>query len=347
MSIYMYDPRTMLAAIENMLPVRTFLKETFFPNTITYPTEQVDVDFFKSRRKMAPFVSSRLPGKAVNRDGFKTRTYTPPTLKPVKIITQDDLKIRAFGDHSYIQTSPEDRALRLMARDLQELDEMTTRREEWMAAQMLFNGKVDMIGEGVKDTLDFDFTNKAVLTSRAWNKPDSDPISDLRTWRLAVIQKSGMTPNAVVMASDVTPVFLNHPKLQAMFNIFNANFGNLAPKDLPNGVTFICRIAELGLDVYSYDEWYLDDETDPDNPVEKPMVPSGTIALASTNANFTFAYGAVTLIDETSKSFYTVEASRVPYTWIETNPAQRFMQINSRPLPMPTDIDSWYIAKVI
>ncbi len=59
--INIYETRTMLQAIEMMKPVRTFLKDTFFSNVQTHPTEHFDVDYYKGRRKMAPFVSPKLP----------------------------------------------------------------------------------------------------------------------------------------------------------------------------------------------------------------------------------------------------------------------------------------------
>ncbi|GEB35301.1 major capsid protein [Brevibacillus parabrevis] len=343
MGISMYDPRTMLEAIEQMLPVNTFLKSTFFTNSRTFLTETVDVDYYKGRRRMAPFVSPKLAGKVMERDGFTTNTYKPALIKPLRPITTEDLLIRSIGENIYTTKAPDERAVELLARDLTDLDDAVTRREEWMAAQTLFTGKVDMVGEGVNQTLDFDFTNKIMLSGAdKWADPSSDPIGDLKNWRLTVIQKSGITPDTAVMASDVVEAFLNHLAVQKILDNQRIKLGQIDPRTLPNGVTYLGSLTSLGLDLYSYDEWYFD-ETE---GLEKPMVPPGTVLIASTRARFSFHYGAVTLIGNNNQ-FITYEGARVPDSWTEKNPPQRFLALNSRPLPIPHEVESWYVAKVL
>lgn len=343
-TISIYDPRTMLEAVKQVLPVQTFLKTTFFNNTKTFVTEYVDVDFFKGRRKLAPFVSPRLPGQVMDRQGFETKTYKAPLIKPLRPITVDDLQQRSMGEHIYAAKSPDERAIELAASDLAELDDAITRREEWMCAQTLFTGKVDMIGDGVNQTLDFSFTNKIALSGTdKWSDPSSDPIQDMKNWRLAVIQKSGITPDTVIMASDVVDAFVTNPAVKGIMDNLRIKMGQIEPRALPNGVTYIGSITSLGLDIYSYDEWYFDEDTQ----AEESMVPAGTVAVLSTRARFQILYGGVTLMDAVSEQFVTYEGSRIPDSWVEKNPAQRFLQLNSRPLTVPYEVDSWYVAQVL
>lgn len=343
--ISIYDPRTMLAAVTAMMPTHSFLKDTFFSNINTFTTESVDVDYYKGRRKMAPFVSPRVPGKAMDRKGFTTKSFKPATIKPFRVITGDDLNKRSIGENVYSAKKPDQRAAELLAQDLMDLDEAIIRREEWMVSQVLFTGEVHIIGEDVDQILDFDFTNKETLSGTdLWSdQANSDPIADLKQWRLAVIQKSGITPDRIIMASDVVDAFVNHPAVQKVMDNTRIILGKIEPQTLANGVTYIGSITSLGLDVYSYDEWYFDEETD----TEKSMVPSGTLMLGSTRARSSMLYGAVTLVDEKTQVFKTFEGSRIPNSWIQQNPSARFLQINSRPLPVPHEVDSWYVAKVL
>ncbi|MEC0269065.1 major capsid protein [Paenibacillus anseongense] len=344
-NISIYDPRTMLAAIETMMPTRTFLKDMFFPKPETFVTEAVDVDYYKGKRKMAPFVSPRLPGQVIEREGFTTQTYKPALVKPKTILTVGDLQTRSMGENIYSGKSPDDRAIELLANDLEKLDSAVTRREEWLAAQILFTGKADMVGEGVNQTIDFSFTNKVVLAGTdKWNDPSSDPIAKLEALRLEVIKTSGVTPDVGILASDVVPFFRNNPIVQKLYDNRGFNIGRIDPKTLPNGATYIGTIVSLGLDLFSYDEWYLDDETDPLNPVEKPMVPSGTVMIGSTRSRSSMLYGAVTLAVD--NQFVTYEGPRIPDSWMQKDPAARFAQLHSRPLPVPHEVNSWYIAKV-
>lgn len=339
-----YDTRTMLSAIEMMKPARTFLKDTFFPTVETLTTEHVDVDYYKGRRKLAPFVSPIHSGKVVDREGFTTQTFKPAPIKPKRIITIGDINRRSMGEHIYSPKSPDERAAELLARDLMELDETITRREEWMAAQVLFTGQVEIKGEGVDRVLDFNFDNKETLSGNSkWDNAESDPIAYLKKKRLEIIKKSGVNPDTVIMASDVVTAFINHEKVKDALNTRRVELGMIQPNALPNGATYIGSLLELGVDIYSYDEWYFDEETGE----EKPMVPEGRIMIGSSTARSTFKYGSVTITEPSSQQFVTYEGARIPDSWIAKDPDARFLQLHSMPLPIPHEVDSWYVSKVV
>ena len=145
-TINIYDPRTMQKLISRMPPVHTFLKSKFFKNVNTFNTESVDVDFKKGNRKLAPFVHRRIGGKTVPNTGYTTTTYTPPYIAPDKVTTVDNILKRMAGEPLYDGFSPEERAIRKMAEDYSELNEMITRREECMCAQAIFTGHSPILG---------------------------------------------------------------------------------------------------------------------------------------------------------------------------------------------------------
>ena len=344
MSINIYETRTMLAAVDQMMPVRTFLKDTFFPNPKTFTTEHVDVEYKKGRRKLAPFVSPRVAGKVMDRQGFTTKTFKPGVIKPKRTITGDDINKRSFGENIYSRRSPDQRAAEMLASDLSEMDDEISRTEEFMVSQVLFNGKVDIIGEGINHTIDFDFTNKETLSGTdLWSSPESDPIAYLKKKRREVIKKSGVNPKEVIMAHDVVDAFVNHQKVQDKLDNRRIILGQINPQQLPNGVTYIGSLTELGLDLFSYDEWYYDEESE----TEMPMVPAGKLMIGSSSARSSMYYGAVTLTNQNTNKFVTYEGRRIPDSWIQKDPAARFLQMHSMPLPVPHEVDSWYVSKVL
>lgn len=349
MAYSIFDPRTMGKVVSRMAPVRTFFKSTFFRNTETFVTEKVDVDYKKGNRKLAPFVHRRIGGKTVPNTGYETKTYTPPLIAPDKVTTVDDLLKRAAGENPYSGRAPADRAVAKMAADFHELDEMITRREEWMCAQVLFTGSIPIIGEGIEETISFDFTNKEIITTAAkkWSNDASDPIADLKRWRKQVQKNGFVNCDICVMADDVAEAFTRHAKVQKLLDTKGYDLATIKPRELPNGVTYVGTIHGEGLDIYTYSEWFLDDWTDPAAPEQKPLVPDGTLALLSTAAEYSMYYGATTLIDKKTEEFFTVEGARVPDSWAERKPARRFLQLNSNPLPVPHEVDSWFVAKVL
>ncbi len=345
-----FEPRTMQKLIERMPPTHTFLKSTFFKKVRTFSTEKVDVDFKKGNRALAPFVHRRIGGKTVPNTGYTTKTYTPPYVAPDKVTTIDDIIKRVAGESLYNGLTPAQRAIKKMSEDFTDLDEMITRREEWMCAQAIFTGAIPVVGEALNETIDFQFTNKETLTdAKKWNAKGGDPIADIKRWRKKVQENGFVNCNICLMSDDVADVLVNNEKVKALLDIKAYDLAVIKPKELPNGVTYIGTIQGLGLDLYTYSEWFLDDWTDPDTPENKPLVPVGTVALLSTSAAYSMYYGAVTIIDGSSgkETFKTVEAARVPATWYERKPARRFLQLNSNPLPVPHEVDSWFVAKVL
>lgn len=347
--VSIYEPRTMGRIVEKLPPVRTFFRDTFFRREETFNTESVDVDFVKGTRKVAPFVHRIIGGKTVPNTGYETKTYKPPLVAPDKITTVDDLLKRRPGESLVSGRSPAERAVLKMSDDFRELRDMISRREELMCVQSIFTGKIPIIGEGLNEVIDFGFTNTEVISAatKKWSNAGSDPIGDLKRWHKQV-QKTGFTNcNACVMADDVATAFVGHEKVQKVLDVRNYNLAVIQPRQLPNGVTYVGTIHELGLDIYTYNEWYLDDWTNPATPEEKPLVPDGMLALLSTNANYSMYYGAITLINEETKEFTTVEGKYVPDTWVKRKPARRFLQLQSAPLSVPHDVDSWFTAKVL
>ncbi len=80
---------------------------------------------------------------------------------------------------------------------------------------------------------------------------------------------------------------------------------------------------------------------------EMPIVPEGKLMIGSSNARSSMLYGAVTLTNQNTNKFMTYEGRRVPDSWIQKDPAARFLQMHSLPLPVPHEVDSWFVAEVL
>lgn len=347
--VSIYEPRTMGRVVQKLPPVRTFFRSTFFRHEETFVTKNVDVDFKKGSRKVAPFVSRLIGGKIVPNTGYETKTYTPPLVAPEKVTTIDDLLERRPGENMYSGRTPAERAVLKMSEDFVELREQITRREELMCTQAIFTGTIPVIGEGVNEVIDFHFTNKERISTAAkkWTADTSDPIADLKRWHETVQKKGFLNCDICIMGKDVANAFVNNAKVKELLDVKNYALAVIQPKQLPNGVTYIGTIHELALDICKYNEWYLDDWTNPAAPEDKPLVPNDSLALLSTSAEYSMYYGAITLIDEATGKFRTVEGKYVPDTWAKRKPARRFLNLSSAPLCVPHDVDSWFVATPI
>lgn len=339
-----YTTVEMMEAINTALPCNNFFTRTFFPKPKTHIAEKIEVDVKKGRRRMAPFVSPRRGGKVMTREGFQTNVIHCPKLAPETILTTDDITKRSFGENVYSRDTPKQRRDKLLAQDLNDLQESIERRKEWMSREVIINGGFDAVDEeeGVDIHVDYGFTNKEVLLgAKMWSDPSSDPDAMLLEKRLEILKKSGVTPNMIIGDAETIRMYLKHPAVQKNANILNIKDARIEPRIVDKNVTFYGRIASLDMDIYSYDEWFIDDAT----KEEMPMIPYGTIILASSDGIGTMHYGSVTQV-EPDEGFKTYEAEIVPKYTVDDKNDIEMLRETSRPVPAPDDVDSWYVLIV-
>lgn len=348
MNLNFYKTHTLLGAVENLPAVTTFLKDTFFPDGDTFPTEEVLIDVRKGKRRMAPFVAPRVGGVTVARDGYKTEKYKAPKLAPQHALTVDDLMIRGLGENVFSTRTPEQRQAEFLVKDMKNLYEMNTRRIEWLVAQILVYGKTVLKGyidfdnkNFVEQELDYGFTNKITLSGTDLWGNGGKIYNQLEEWLIQVVQATDKRPTKAIFGRDALKAFREDEKMKDMMNIRNMNFGEIKPEMRGEGVTFIGRLPELGLDIFVYDAWYVDED---DNNTSKPFIPNDHIILANDNIGEVL-YGAITQME--NNIFKTYEAKNVPKSWADNENEMRMIRLSSRPIPKPHDVDSWIVAKVV
>lgn len=350
MAYNLFDSRTMMAALEQAKPPRTFLLDTFFSGAPrTFDTEAVDIDIIKGKRRLAPFVNPRREGKVVEKRGFKTRSYKPAYVKPKMVTTSEDILKRDPGMTIYSPNSgPAAKAAAELGRNLAEMNEMITRREEWMAAQALTTGTCPIIGEGVDDLVDFlvEATHLPTLAGTAkWtDHTNADPLGNLKTWKRLIAKDSGINPSIVVMGLSALDNFLNCDKVigstgggKNLFNMINVQMGRIDPRILPDGVTYYGSLQELGLEIYTYEEWYVDDDSD----IESPMIPTNKVMLGNPAARTEKMYGAIRDLSALAS------VPRFPKSWTVEDPSARFVMLQSAPLIAPIQVDAFLCATVL
>ena len=337
-----YTTREMMEAIDKTPPVGTFFQRTFFPGEQTHVSERVEFDVRKGKRIMAPFVSPRKGGKVITRQGWKTNQFTTPKIAPERPLTIDDIAHRGIGENIYSQKTPAEREDELLSRDLTDLEEAIARRKEWMCRQIMYTGKVDVVDEeeGVDVQIDFGFSNIIVLgASEQWSLATVNPLIILREVRRMIIKATGSAPDMAIFAFDVIEDLITNPHVKAAMDMLNYKNVVIEPRVVDPALTFYGRIAELDLDIYTYDEWFLNDEGE-----DEAMVPEGTVLLGHSSGEGQIEYGLVTQMED--KTFRSYEGKLVPKVWADENSEVKKVRLTSRPLPRPFDVDSWAVIQM-
>lgn len=338
-----YSFPTLLKVVGQLPRPSTYILDTFFQDGDPFDTEYVEIQTLKGNKPIAPYVSELQPGKVILRTGFTAKQYKPALIKPSRPITAIDLKVRSAGESLINPEPPETRARKLLAKDIIELNDTITRRLVQQAAELMFTGKVTQVGEGVNQVIDYDFTNIVTLSGTdLWSNPDSDPLEFLAKERKDIMDANAPTPNMILADYNAAVALMRHPKILKLADNKGVDVGNLDTTLLPDGVTYHGRLRDVGMDVWSYTGTYTNDEGK-----DVPFIPAGTIAILSNREKFTFHYGANVIMDPKTEQFFQVTGKVVPQTWVTVEPAQRWLQMLSRPLAVPANVDGWVVAKVL
>ena len=133
--------------------------------------------------------------------------------------------------------------------------------------------------------------------------------------------------------------FITNPQVKAAMDMLNYKNIVIQPRVVDPALTFYGRIAELDLDIYTYDEWFLNDEGE-----DEAMVPEGTVLLGHSSGEGQIEYGLVTQMED--KTFRSYEGKLVPKVWADENSEVKKVRLTSRPLPRPFDVDSWAVIQM-
>ena len=135
-----FETHNLLMAVEQLTPPTTFLRDRYFPTndaTDVFATNDVLVEYKDGSKRVAPFVAPRKGGVTILRSGYEVLRFEPPFVAPRRMLTIDDLNKRGFGEALLSTLTPEQRQRALVLKDVQELSDMITRREEAMAAEVM------------------------------------------------------------------------------------------------------------------------------------------------------------------------------------------------------------------
>ncbi len=349
-----YETHTLLMAVEQMPPPVSFLRDRYFPTnaaTDIFSTDDVLVEYKDGKKKLAPFVAPRKGGVTILRNGYTMERYTPPFVAPKRALSIDDLKKRGFGEALYSKMTPAQRQQVLLLKDIDEMGEMITRREEVMAAEtMLTNGCImkHIADDATQDDeMEIRFytgnSNPAEYTpATKWDAAGAKIEADLDAM-IQMLTKKGLRASELVCSPDVADAITNNEAILKKLDIKNVNIGEVKPLLLPDGAAEVARLNIRGrvISVISYDETYTDDDGN-----DKLFIPSGKCILTAPAAGRTL-YGAVSQVEQSDGEFHTYAGKRVPKYVSNATGNTREIYLTSCPLCIPNNKNPFIVADVL
>ena len=349
-----FDTHTLLAAVEQIAPTSNFLRDRYFPTSDgdIFTTNKVLVEYRDGSRMAAPFVVPRKGGVLLERDGYSVSEYEPPTIAPKRMLTVDTLKRKGFGEAIMRNLTPAQREQMILVKDMDELGESISIREEAMAAEVMqTNGcvmKHIADNKTVGDTMEIRYysesQNPAKYTPTGnWETSYDGILKDLGVM-VRTLTSRGLPATELVVGADVADAILNNTAIQKLLDIRNFDLGRVNPALLPDGASRIAVLNVKGriIDVICYEEQYVDYE----DGKTKSFIDPKSVVLTAPAAGRT-AYGAVTQLEQADNEFHTYGGKRVPKFVSNADRNTREIIVTARPILMPKAKNAFVTAKVL
>lgn len=337
-----YDTNTLLGVKEIQPKFTGLFMAMFFPQVVTFNTEEVAFDKIRKGVRLAPFVAPMVSGKARRERGGQTTTFKPAYVKPTDVVKPGRLLKRRRGEQLNGSLSPAERHDAVVGEILMDHEQEIVHREEWMCSRGVLTGEVVVQGEGYDEPMVIDYgrsaENQITLVGAAkWDTVDPetyDPADDIEDWAANTTGSTGV----IVMDKLAWRLF---SKFKAVKDKLDTRRGSTSQLEL--GPQVEAQVMRKGF----YGEYeiivYTGQFEDGDGNKESFM-PEYTVLIAPAVSDNVMAYGGIQ--DAKANADGIVEATRYPSNWFTDNPSVEWLQTQSAPLPVIFDADAFAVITV-
>lgn len=346
---FIYDTNTLIQVVPNLKRAQSFLLDKFFPNIVTSDSEYVSIDVDVGKRRMSPFVSPLVEGKLTEQRRIQTDIFKPAYVKDKRAPDLRKPVRRMIGERIGGELTGMEREMANLEFEMTDQVDMLTRRLEWMASSAMQSGTVTVVGDGFPTTL-IDFGRDPSLTvslagAAQWGYTanfntdgrDPVPVACIEAWQTQILKSSGAMVTDIIFTPTPWLKFLQaegvqgavyYPKLGDGGNSINPG------STIARGAAYKGRWGQY--DLWLYNDWYVDVDN-----IEKRMVPDGTVMMSGPDMMGTRAFAQIL-----DPAFNYAALPYAPKTWVENDPPQRFIMMQSSPLVIPSRVNACLSATV-
>jgi hypothetical protein len=344
-TVNLYDTATLLGVMRQMEPVSSYWLDLCFPYGVNFTDEYIDFEKIVEGRKIAPFVTPMSQGKPIYSEKSEVTRLKPAYLKMKDPVSPNRLfkKSAASGGVMADGGNPASRYNAIVGDILRTHRNAADRRDEWLAAQAIINGKVTIVDESYPERL-VDYKRNAnhtvVLGSGArWGDSGVSIIHDLETWRTRIRRaKFGGPTNRMTMGADVWEVLRKDPEILKQLDTQMRGTDAQFRTGLREGeeAEFMGRLSGT-LDMWVYSGYYEDA-----SGTAVDYMSSKDVVLTGPNVMGHRCYGAI--LDKQAQ----YQAMRLfPKMWENEDPSVVYVMSQSAPLMVPVNPNNTLKATVL
>lgn len=315
--IALLEPRVLLGVVEQNPPPDGMLGHSMVPRR-PYPLPVWEYDIITRRRNVARPNTPNSPAIIVNQQGVGKMQGGFVYTREKKVF--EPTTIRWLREPGQLATPNAEAAV---LRELSELMARIDRWEEFLIWKMLAVGSFNLTALGHAVSIDYQIpADHKPTVATFWNTPLADIITDLQDFKRIISRSTDATLTTLIGNSVTISTFWRQQQVQATLSDSQKNAFALEGK--------IPRFQQV--DFQEYDRGYMDDFTDPANPVFVPYVPDGYYAgIAEGGPGDNYAYLDGPAADDEAPTGYI---GRFAKTWKDHDPSSRQILVESNGFPV-------------
>ena len=349
-------------ALNEVKPDASFMKNLFFPQSRTVPTETIELSYLEGERKLAPFVEVNGEAIAVPGRTHRFANVMAPNIRIKRPMeAYEFLTRRRPGTAIFVGQSEVSAGYSAaIAEDTEVLASMISNRIEQMCAEMIstaaytYTGSVAEGDRAIQASFSISFPRAAALDvtltgldlwadSGGSEGTNSDPRTTFSDAKFQ-LSKFGRQPTICVMGRDAAQAFMVHTKVQTQLeNTRDIAFGRLTEETnfTDQGALFLG--SYMGIDCWEYSRTY---EDQAETPAEQYFLDPDTVVFGTPEAqrDNVLYYGAIPDHDAIEGGLLVTE--RFSKSWVTKDPSVRVQLAHSRPLPCLRRPNTVYAAVV-
>jgi len=346
----------MLRPFVESAPATMFLSGFFqSPPENHHDTEEVEIDIQRDGEDVAIAIQTIGSGGRDNEnDDYSNKKFKPPIFKERMPLNGFQLMGRNPGENPFADPMFQARATVRSGRGSVKLQNKIKRAIELMASQVFQTGTVTCKDEnGVSIvSIDFDaknnhFKNAAVT----WGSDGStgNPLTDLEGLAHEIRTHGRVDPNVLVFGRTSWQRFTLNSKVEKAINRDGNGLGQLAPAKRGKGATFQ---GFIWIGSYRFEMWtYTGGCVDPQSGDWGPYIDDNNVVMLAQDARLDLTFGGIPKIVETEGRVLQFLPRRIvdegtqldliTSAWVSPDGETLTVQLASRPLTIPTEIDSF------
>jgi uncharacterized membrane protein len=350
----------MIAAYTPLAPLTKFLSGFFkSPPENFHSSEEVAVDILRGDESISVVIEDLSAGYRMNSsDKYTSKRFVPPIHKEAVPISAFDLMQRMPGENPFDSPDFRANAITRIYGSASKIEAKIRRAIELQAAQILQTGVLTLRDKNENALYSLDYGPKdshfpTVSTSWA-SSTGANKIDNIGALSDVIRNNGGMDPDQIIMGSVAFEQFVSDSDVRARMDSRRLDLGTISPMVMKGSGGNYRGVVEIGN--YRFDLWtYGGRYTNPVGSALTQYIDPNKVIVRASGGRLDATFGAIPNLGKLMGSGATNLLPELPgrmsneeggmdlhvNAWLTADGEQLFCGVGSRPLLIPTAIDTF------